>query len=72
MESSHDHLLPEAVERGEELVVYEKTSKQRISGIAGKRYGMNWSEMLVAANLESPGYHETINEMRRAGRIKGY
>lgn len=72
MEPSDDDLLPKALERGEELVVYEKAGKQRISGTTGKRYGMNWSEMLAAADLESPGYHETIDKMRRAGRIKGH
>ena len=33
---------------------------------------MNWTEILKRNNLESPGYKETIDQMKKEGRIKGY
>jgi hypothetical protein len=72
MEPGDHGLLPKVDKRGEGLVDHEETSKQRIPGTPGKRYGMNWTEILARENLESPGYHETVSKMRSAGRIKGY
>ena len=72
MATGSDNLLPATDARGKALVDNKKTGKQRISGPAGKRYGMNWTEILAKRGLETPGYKETVDQMRKDGRIKGY
>jgi hypothetical protein len=72
MAAGSDDLLPAADAGRKALVDNKKTGKQRISGPAGKRYGMNWTEMLAKKGLETPGYKETVDQMRKDGRIKGY
>jgi hypothetical protein len=72
MATGPDNLLPAADARGKALVDNKKTSKQGIPGPVGKRYGMNWTEMLAKKGLETPGYKETVDQMRKDGRIKGY
>jgi hypothetical protein len=72
MAAGPDNLLPATDARGKALVDNKKAGKQRISGPAGKRYGMNWTEILAKRGLETPGYKETVDQMRKDGRIKGY
>jgi len=72
MATSPDNLLPAVNAGGEALVDNKKAGKQRISGPIGKRYGMNWTEILAKKGLETPGYKETVDKMREEGRIKGY
>ncbi len=72
MAASSDNLLPATDANGKALVDNKKASKQRISGPIGKRYGMNWTEILAKKGLETPGYKETVDKMRENGQIKGY
>jgi hypothetical protein len=51
------------------MVDNEEACRQAVS--TRPRTGLNWTEILGAAGLESPGYHETVAAMRAAGRIKG-
>jgi hypothetical protein len=48
------------------LVGNEETKGQAVS----RRSGMNWTEILARNGLESPGYKETVDQMRKEGRIK--
>ena len=72
MAAGSDDLLPATDAKGKILVDNEKAGKQRISGPTGKRYGMNWTEILAKKGLETPGYKETVDKMRENGQIKGY
>ena len=72
MAAGSDDLLPAAGANGKALVDNKKAGKQRISGPAGKRYGMNWTEILAEKGLETPGYKETVDKMRENGQIMGY
>jgi len=72
MAADSDDLLPKTDAGGKALVDNKKTSKQGIPGPIGKRYGMNWTEILAKRGLETPGYKETVDQMRKDGRIKGY
>jgi hypothetical protein len=38
------------------------------TGFSGR--GLNWTKILKEHNLETPGYHEVIAEMKKLGRIK--
>jgi len=72
MAAGSDDLLPATDAGGKALVDNKKAGKQRISGPVGRRYGMNWTEILAKKGLETPGYKETVDQMRKDGRIKGY
>ena len=72
MATGRNDLLPAINTRREALVDNKKTDKQGIPGPIGKRYGMNWTEILAKKGLETPGYKETVERMRKEGRIKGY
>ena len=72
MAAGPDNLLPATDTGGKVLVDNKKTSKQRIPGPTGRRYGMNWTEILAKKGLETPGYKETVDKMRENGQIKGY
>ncbi len=50
----------------------KETGKQGLPIAPGRAYGMSWTRMLAEEGLESPGYQETIQRMRKEGRIKGY
>lgn len=68
MVSDPDDLLSKTGQAGTPVVGNEKATQQRVP--ARPRRGLNWTEILGAAGLESPGYHETVEAMKAAGRIK--
>lgn len=72
MAASADDLLPTTDQRGEVLVDNKETGKQGLPVAPGRAYGMSWTRILAEEGLESPGYQETIQRMRKEGRIKGY
>lgn len=49
----------------------KKTSKQTVSKSSkpvinsSKPKGINWTEILSKNNLEAPGYHETVESMKK-------
>lgn len=55
----------------EELVDYKKTSSQGLP-TPPERFvrGLDWTAILKRAGLESPGYKETVDRMKKEGRIK--
>lgn len=50
---------------GEGMVDNQKTTKQRVPRVTG----INWTRILAERGLETPGYHETIDLMKRNKRI---
>ena len=49
----------------------EKASDQGIPGSAARpTRGQDWTRILGKAGLEAPGYHETIDKMKREGRLR--
>ena len=67
MEPSSEPVSGETGQAREGVVGNEKASKQ---GLPRAGYGMNWTEILGRAGLESPGYHEVIKKMKEEGRIR--
>lgn len=65
--SSSDFVSDQADEGGEGLVGNQEADQQSLSD---SRRGMNWTAMLAAKGLESPGYHEVIRQMKKEHRIK--
>lgn len=45
----------------------QKAKSERVSGDA--RYGIDWTRLLAKSGLEAPGYHETVEKMKKEGRI---
>lgn len=55
----------------------EEAKGQAIPGSSGlnlsqakTRRGINWTQILASNGLETPGYKETVDKMRKEGRIK--
>ena len=69
MDANLDDLSPTPSENRKGLVGDSKTDGNGVSRVAR---GMNWTEILRNSNLETPGYHETVLQMKKDGRIKGY
>lgn len=67
MESNSDFVQhsPNAERKG--MVDNEEASMQRVSRIRGR---LNWDAILARVGLEAPGYHETVDQMKKEGRIK--
>jgi hypothetical protein len=72
MAPSPDNLLSKTDGKGKTLVDNKKANSESVSTTSKRRLGMNWTEILKRNNLESPGYKETIDQMKKEGRIKGY
>lgn len=54
----------------ESLVGNKEASSKGLSDTGFNGRGINWTKILRENNLETPGYHEVIAEMKRLGRIK--
>jgi hypothetical protein len=62
-----DNVSREASSSRGGVVGDEEATQQGLSGPRGK---LNWSEMLRNSGLETPGYHETVQQMKKEGRIR--
>lgn len=70
MATDHNDLQQKAHSSGEAVVDHQETGKQRISPLTGRPVkGIDWTKILEEHNLESPGYKETIEKMKRDGKI---
>jgi hypothetical protein len=67
MDPNLDNLLSASFENRKKLVGDTKTDRH---GLSRPPRGLNWTQILKDAGLEAPGYHETIEKMKKEGRIK--
>lgn len=67
MEPNFDLIQHKTHATRERMVDNEKTIKQSVpkSGNA-----LDWTKILTRNNLESPGYRETVDQMKKEGRLK--
>lgn len=73
MEPSPNNLQQKVDPNGEGLVDNEKTGTPGVSATSGRSSrGIDWTAILSRANLESPGYKETIEKMKADGRLKNH
>lgn len=71
MATGDNHIQQEIDTNGKGLVGNEKASSEGIPINAERPVrGLNWTEILSKAGLESPGYRETIDKMKADGRLK--
>lgn len=71
MESSNDDLQQKIDKDRKGLVGNEKAITQGISADAERPVrGIDWTAILARTGLESPGYKETVEKMKREGGIK--
>jgi hypothetical protein len=71
MEPSNNDLQQKTNENGEGLVDNEKTTIKGVSPNAERPVrGLDWTAILARNGLESPGYAETVEQMRKDGAIK--
>jgi hypothetical protein len=72
MDAGIDDLQQKIDATGESLVDNKETSQQRLANAPRERKprGLDWTAILKNAGLETPGYEETIETMKREGRIK--
>ena len=68
MDSGFDAVSDQTHEGGKGLVGNQEADQQ---GLSNSSRGMNWTAMLAAKGLESPGYHEVIRQMKKEHKIKG-
>lgn len=53
------------------MVDNKEATEQRLSADPGSvSRGIDWTSILKASGLESPGYHETIAKMIKDGKIR--
>lgn len=58
---------------GKAMVDHHEANVKALSGTSSQRNSLSqnfWTETLAAHNLESPGYHETVQKMKELGLIK--
>lgn len=67
MDSSIDYVPDQAYTGGEGLVGDKETGQQGLPRTSSR---LNWTEILARSGLETPGYHEVIEKMKKEGRIK--
>jgi hypothetical protein len=71
MAAGDNHIQQEIDTNGKGLVGNEKASSKGVPANAERPVrGLNWTEILSKAGLESPGYRETIDKMKADGRLK--
>lgn len=71
MDSDLNDLQQKADTNGKKMVDNEETSNQGIPSTAQRpARGQDWTSILRKANLEAPGYRETIEKMKREGKIR--
>lgn len=66
MEPNLDLVSYKTESRGEGLVGDQETDFQAIPRPKGN---LNWTKILAQAGLESPGYHEVVEKMKKEGRV---
>lgn len=70
MDSDSDVIQHSLDGLAEELVGDQEASSKGLPDAGFNGRGINWTKILKENNLETPGYHEVIAEMKRLGRIK--
>jgi len=69
LDAGCDLLLPKAKQRGKAMVDHEETREQTLSRSAGGSFDAHfWTRTLGPLGLESPGYQETLLDMRNRRR----
>lgn len=70
MDTNLNNLQQEADANRKRLVDNEEASEQRLPGAPGRSVrGQDWTSILRKANLEAPGYRETIEKMKQEGKL---
>lgn len=71
MAADYNDLQQKTDANREAVVDHEEARKQGIPPAAGRPIrGIDWTSILAKHGLESPGYKETIEKMKREGKIK--
>ena len=66
MDPGLDNLQQKVDASGKGLVDNEKANEQRVSITTSRPLrGQNWTSILGKANLEAPGYQETVEKIKR-------
>jgi methionine salvage enolase-phosphatase E1 len=66
MDPGLDNLQQKVDASGKGLVDNEKANEQRVSITTSRPLrGQNWTSILRKANLEAPGYQETVEKIKR-------
>lgn len=70
MEPNFNDLQSKVDANGKKMVDNQETSVCDLSRSTGRSVrGLDWTSILRKANLESPGYHETVEKMKKDGRL---
>lgn len=71
MATGDNNLQSKVNTNGKKLVDNQEAAKQGLSAPAKRPVrGLDWTAILERAGLESPGYRETVEQMKKEGRIK--
>lgn len=71
MASGDNNLQSKADASGKGLVDHQETSNQGLPTPAKRSVrGLDWTAILDRAGLESPGYKETVDQMKKEGKLR--
>ena len=71
MAASNNYIQQEIDTDGKGLVGNKEACSEMLSADAKRPIrGLNWTEILERAGLESPGYRETIDKMKKDGKLR--
>jgi hypothetical protein len=71
MATGDNHIQQEIDTNGKRLVGNQEACSKMLPANAKRPVrGMNWTEILEKAGLKSPGYTETIEKMKKEGKLK--